>query len=149
MLVRMSWKVVALLATLGLCLGCRPAPFAVATVVSWRPTKAEGRRCYHGCQSDWHACAASCGGGSTTVVVGVGPVAFGQTRSSAGCRHHCRHARTDCLRSCEGLEERVTEVRFCPHGPGHCEEPDPRSPKLQLPLYCRDRDGRLHPCGPD
>lgn len=130
----------------GLGLGCRPRPFAVATIISYNPTKPEGRRCYHHCQSSWHHCAASCGSSSTSVVIGVGPVAFGSSSSPEGCRHHCGRARTDCLRGCDGLEEVVTQVRFCPDSPSACEEPDPRSPKLQLPLYCQGADGQLHPC---
>ena len=141
---KQGWIVVC--GALALGAGCRPMPYAVATIVSFTARDAEGKQCYRQCQEGWHGCAAQCRGPSTSVVIGVGPIAVGSHRSPATCRRECRAYRTDCLRGCPGIEERSLDVRYCPDEAGQCEEPDPSSPKLDLPLYCRGPDGRLHPC---
>ena len=129
-----------------LAVGCRPPPHAVVTIVSFDARGRAGKRCHNQCQSTWHACAAECRGPSTSVVIGVGPIAVGHHSSPATCRSECWAYRNDCLRGCPGVQERSTRVRVCPHGPGYCEEPDPASPVLDLPLYCRGPDGHLRPC---
>ena len=135
--------------TLGVT-GCRPTPYEVATVVQWKSTKPDGRRCYHRCRSMWHGCRSQCGG-STHVSLGVGfgggAMGVGRSSGSSGCRHHCEGARIDCLRGCDGLEEHVMHVRYCPDGPGRCEAVNPDSPTMRLAEYCRGADGRLQPCG--
>jgi hypothetical protein len=133
-----------LLGSTATLLGCRPTPYAVTTIVKWKTRSDDGRRCYHRCQSGWHHCASGCGG-STSVVIGLGPVAVGGTSGGPACRKHCRVARVECFRGCPDVEEKVLTVRWCPDGDGHCEEHDPASPKLALPLYCRIK-GRLVPC---
>jgi hypothetical protein len=142
-----AWTVLGFgVVMLVLTMGCRPVPYAVATIVSFKARDADGTQCYQRCQEGWHACAAECHGPSTSVVIGVGPIAVGSHRSPASCRHHCRGYRTDCLRGCPGVQEQAVDVRYCPDGPGRCEEPDPHSPKLALPLYCHGPDGQLRPC---
>lgn len=139
---RSLWAVLGV----ALAVGCRPTPYTVASIVSYKARDDAGEHCYRQCQSSWHGCAGGCGGPSTSVVIGVGPIAVGQHRSPATCREDCRAQRDDCLAGCPGVEQRVRRVRYCPEGPGYCEEPDPASPTLKLPLYCRGPDGRLLPC---